>query len=418
MKVKKSKLYIFRSNIYIFITILLLTLSHCVAFVGTTVESIIEYSGYLFLLSGVIYSYYHLGKRYRKKNTSKIAFLLTMLMLPGIFLQNLPTTRKLTVAFTILAIIIVAIMAENYLVDYRRFRVMAYACLTGIGISMLISIGLGVPIIRYTSEPMFGMIYYFNGGIRDKNVATMMIAVLMSLYICYRESGRIAKIDPIIVAIAIVVLFFANSRGAWIECAVFIVMLNYKKIEKITKRYRWFVVLLLVLVAIPIVIFFYNNFILKSETFLYRSRGLDNYLAKFGDDYFHLIFGNAELAYGSGQDYAIAIRSVTGWNGTIENAWLNILIKSGILGIIAYIIIFVRAIYTAMKCRKALYKTIYLSVTMSLVISSFVAIYIQTIHGLFGIYCYLIMAYYSGMIRKSNYYKKQVGQSIQVGNLN
>lgn len=398
MKVKKS-------DLYIYITLLLLTISHCVAYVGTRVEFICEYIGYLLLLGGILLSYSKISGKYRRKNTTKVVILLVSLMVPGILFQHLTKVRKLTIIFTILAIIIVSIMSEKFLRDFRKFRVMAYACLTGIFLSMVISIMHGVPLLRYTSEPVFGMIYYFNGGIRDKNVATMMIAIIMSLYIVSRENNHIKGIDKIIIAIAILIIFAANSRGAWIELTVFVLMLNYNKIGKVAKVHRGAVVLALILIAAPIMVYFYNNYIMKSETYLFRYRGLINYVTMFADDKFHMVFGNAELAYGSGQDYALAVRSVTGWNGTIENSWLNILIKSGMLGVIAYIILFVRAITTAIKCDYIFYKTILLSVTVTLIVSSFVAIYIQTIHGLFGIYCYLIMAYYSGKIRENNYYK-------------
>ncbi len=392
------------NELYIFITILLLTLSHCVAFVGTPVEAIIEYAGYILLLGGILLSYFRTSRTYRRKNTTKMVFLLLILMLPGILMQHLPTTRKMTIILTILAIIIVSVMSEKFLKNYHLFRVMAYACVVGIVMSMFISVISGVPIIRYTSEPVFGMIYYFNGGIRDKNVATMMIAIMISIYIDSHERNRFRNIDKLTIGISLIVLFVANSRGAWIEFVVFMLMLNYRKIENITKAHRGVFIVSVVLVITPLVVTFYNRFIMQSETYLFRYRGLMNYITKFAEDDFHMIFGNAEMAYGSGQDYAIAVRSVTGWNGTIENAWLNILIKSGILGIIGYIILFVRAIITAIRCENILYKTIYLSVTITLIVSSFAAIYIQTIHGLFGIYCYLIMAYYSGKIRENNYY--------------
>lgn len=401
-----------KNNLYLFITIFILTFSHCVAYVGTTKESLLENLGYVLLLGGILYSYYRSSLSYRIKNTFIMVVILVILMVPGIMLQNLPVKRKVTIIFTVLAIIIVSVMSEKFLSDFRKFRVMAYACLFGVIFSTLISVVHGVPVVRNTSEPMFGMIYYFNGGIRDKNVATMMIAIFMSLYIYSREMKKTRDIDRFVMIVSLAVLFLANSRGAWIEFAVFLIVLNLKQIGRIIKAHRGIVVLVLVLILIPVIIYLYNEYIMKSATYLYRYRGLTNYLAMFREDKFHMIFGNAELAYGSGLDYATAVRSVTGWNGTIENAWLNILIKSGVLGIIAYVILFARAIVTACRCRILWYKTIYLAITATLLVSSFVAIYIQTIHGLFGIYCYLLMAYYSGLIRENNYFKRPAAKKV------
>lgn len=399
-------------SFYFFITFFILTLSNCAAYLGTFTQSLLEYFGYAFLLGGILISYYSSGPSHRKRNTTLWVALLFVLMVPGLLLQHLPFFKKATLLFTIIAIILVSTMSENFLPSFCTFRLMAYACLLGIFTSIIICIEHGVPLLRRASEATFGYSLYFNGGIRDKNVATMMIVIIISLYINYIETKHLKPLDVFTFIISIIVIVAANSRGAWIEFAIFILMLNYKHIEKITKSQRCFIVITALFVIIPIGFLFYNNIILKSGTFLYRHRGLINYLTTFRHDSYHMIFGNAEMAYGSGPDYATNIRSITGWDGTIENSWLNILIKSGVLGVIAYIIIFSRAIITALKCRNMKYKTIYLSVTIMLFVSSFVAIYIQTVHGLFGIYCYLIMAYFSGIIRKNNYFIRCNGRNV------
>ena len=394
-----------QKDIYIFVTIFILTLSNCLAYVGTKIEPLLEYIGYFFLLSGILYSYFKTSIKYREKNTSIVVATLFILLVSGILVQRLTMMRKATLIFSVAAIIIVSVMSEGFLIDSRQFRVMAYACLTGVLVSIIACLIQGVPLTKETSEPTFGIVRFFTGGIRDKNIATMMLAIILSLYIYSKDRNGYKGIDIITSIIAIIMIIASSSRGAWIEVFVFLFMLNYKKISKITKAHRSIVVITLVLVIIPLVVVFFNKFILKSETYLFRYRGLTNYISMFGTDAFHMIFGNAELAYGTGEDYAIAIRSVTGWNGTIEIAWLNILIKNGLLGIVAYIIIFSRAIHTAIKCNCMTDKTIYLAITITMIVTSFVAIYIQTIHGLFGIYCYLIMAYYSGRIRRNRYFK-------------
>ncbi len=390
---------------YYFITIFILTVSNCLAYVGTTTEHLLETVGYVLLLGGIIFSYLKSNRGYIFTNTSKMVVLLLALMLPGIMMSDLTIYRKLTVVFTIVAIIIVSTISDNYIKYFTIFRTMAYACFAGVIVSTTITVLKGISLFKYASEPTFGLIYCFNGGIRDKNVATMMISIIMSIIIYSKEMRKNKITDFILLLISSLVIVAANSRGAWIELAIFVFMLNYKKIEKISKKYRESIVLVLLVIAIPIVFYLYNNLIMKSETYLYRYRGLINYISMFRNDKYILIFGNPELAYGTGLDYATAVRSVTGWNGTIENAWLNILIKSGILGVSAYLIIFIRATVIALRSRNIIHKTISLSVIITLFISSFVAIYIQTVHGLFGIYCYLIIGFYSGLIKKEEKYK-------------
>ena len=396
-----------KNEAYIFFTILILTLSNCVVLYSSSVGTMLEFLGYFLLLGGVLLSYFKTSFKYRKKNTSLIVGVLVVLNVPGILIQDIPTKRKLLVLFTILAIIIVSVMSEKFIVKAKMIRIMAYACLTGVVISTFLTIASGFPLFRPTSEPTLGYAYFFNAGIRDKNVATMMIAIIMSLYIYSKEKGYFKSIDKVVSVLSGIVMLLANSRGAWIEFFIFAVMLNYKEIGRIAKSHRKLVTIILIVLAVPFIIVFYNGFVMQSGTYLYRYRGLTNYIDHFGHDTKIIMFGNGKLAYGSGVDYAIAVRRVTGWNGTIENSWLNILIKSGVLGVIGYIILFVRALITAIRCDKMLYKSIYLAITVSLLVSSFVAIYIQTVHGLFGIYCYLIMGYFSGRIRENEYYKTE-----------
>lgn len=401
-------------DVYLFVAIFVLTLSHCLAYVGTPIESVLEYSGYLLLLSSILLSYFMSRVKYRRKNTSLTVVVLFILLFTGILVQDLGIVRKLTLLFTVSAIIIVSIMSEKYITRISQFRTMAYACLAGTIVTTLLCVIHGAPLLKLASEPTLGYIYFFTGGIRDKNIATMMIAIIISLYAYSIEKGHYKRIDLIVTGLCSVIILAANSRGAWIELFFFIFMLNFRKIKRFAKKHRTIIILSLLIVIIPLILYGYNNIVMKSETYLYRYRGLTNYLSMYGSDSFHLIFGNAEMAYGSSVDYATAVRSTTGWDGTIEIAWLNILIKNGLLGILAYGIIFIRAAVTIVKCNIIRYKTIYMAITVTLFVTSFVAIYIQTIHGLFGIYCYLLMAYYSTLIRKNRYFKGGKGVLLPV----
>ena len=93
----------------------------------------------------------------------------------------------------------------------------------------------------------------------------------------------------------------------------------------------------------------FNNIILRFSTYAYRFRGLLNYLNYYNGDSFHMILGNAESFYDKSNSYVMAVRSTTGYDGSLEMAWLNILIKSGLLGVLAYAFIFIRMFKLAVK---------------------------------------------------------------------
>lgn len=391
------------SDAYIFSAIFILTLSRGFWCATYPPGIFLECVGFFLLWGRILKTYI---QKYERTGNIALVMILSTLLMTGLFFQDLTIVRKLILMYTFATIIMAAVMSENYLSNYRQVRLMAYACFFGVIASMILCVVNGVPLISPVNESNVGIMYSFNSGIRGKEASTMMIAVIMSIYIYYKESMILKQIDVMLIVIATILLILSNSRGAWIEIAVFLFTLNYKKIGRFSKAHRRFITLIAFLIITPLVVYIYNSIILQSDTYLHRYKGWVYYLNYFSEDTFHMVYGNAELIYDKEVDYVTKIRSIIGWGGTLEMAWLNILIKNGILGLIAYTIIFARAIITAVKCEDYIRKTIYIAVIMTVLASSLVSDYIQSVHGLFGIYCYLIMAYYLGKIRENNYYRK------------
>ena len=392
-------------DMLLFCSILIITLSNCRAIVGTAMESNLEYLGYGLLLTGIFISYMKLPYSYRKKYINKWILVLLFLFSVGIMTQEVSFRRKAILLFGMIAIIMISTMSERFLQGFESIRIMAYSVLTGCLLSIFLCIICGHSLIMTSSEDTFGIYFAFNGGIRDKNIATMMIVIMISLFFYSKEKSWKAM-DEIVVAVCFIVLLLSNSRGAWIEFLVFVLVQNYKLISKIKKSQRIIFLLCFVPMLFILILYIYNNLVLQSETYLYRYRGLINFLNTFRDDRHRMWLGIAEMVYDKSYGYDDAVRSIIGWNGTIEIAWLNILIKNGLFGVVGFMIIFVRSVITALKHTNFEVKTMYLSVIIMLLASSLVAIYIQSVHGLFGIYSYLLMGFFSGVIHSNNDFVK------------
>lgn len=385
-------------DLYLSFCVILITLASSRALTGN--DAILEYLGYGLIFLAIIRSYFQLSLQYRRKYITWIALLLAVLLSTGIILAQLSVTRKIITMATMLAAVMMAIVSENLIHEPKTIRNLAYACLWGVILSMVLCILSGVPFVERNVEGTFGIYWSFTGGIQFKNIATIMLAIIISLYIYRKETGIRHFSDSVISAVALLLIILAHSRGAWIHTVVFFTAVHYKDVKKIKKRQRALWVVVLACVAIAVAVLFFQKVAKQSSTYMFRYRGLMNYLDMFKNDTYHLWFGNAGIAYDKELNYVMTIRSITGFDGSLEIAWLNILIKNGLLGMLGFIIIFVRALVTTFRCDDYEIKTIYIAVIVTLLGTSFVADYIQSVHGIFGMYSYLLMAYLSGKIHR------------------
>ena len=390
-------------SVYLFFTILIITYSSCMAFENQRAKSTLEALGYGMLLFGILVSFFKWRKKYRIE-AIRFASILLPLLSVGIAVQELSILRKITVIVIMVTIIIIIVFSENYLRGPRAFKTMSYGCFFGVVLSSITCIFLNLSLIGGVEESVMGWDIYFNGGIQYKNVATMMIAIIISLYLYKKEKGYISKTDECVIFISFIVLIASLSRGAWIHFLVFFLMTQYRKIRNIKKSQRKAFSLIVFLVCVFVGIYIYENLIMLSGTYMFRYRGLVNYLTMFSVDKFYMIFGSAEIFYDKELDYVQTFRSITGWDGSMEIAWLNIFIKTGLLGVIGFVLIFIRYFKFVFNTDDYKQRTYLLAMIVMMLGTSMVATYIEEVHSLFGIYVYLLMSYYVGRIRNNNRY--------------
>lgn len=80
----------------------------------------------------------------------------------------------------------------------------------------------------------------------------------------------------------------------------------------------------------------YSFIISDSGSYMIRMKGFITYIELYKADFFHMWYGNAEMAWKDG-NYVNNVRAVIGWDGTVELSFLSILVKNGILGYFGYV---------------------------------------------------------------------------------
>ena len=376
----------------IYLSFFIITLSESIFIKYKGYVDVLEYVGYGILLTTMSISFFKNKNPHEFKNLT--LFIITLLLASiGLWQQNISFNRLFILQFTVLAICLVSICSTNYLYSIKMVRGGAYAVLAGIAISSFLGLIGGYGIVDTISNNLgiLGIPIGLNGGIVYKNYYAADLIIIYACLDIYRKFIGKVKADRLTQRLCIVLIFLSNSRGGIILLLIYLLCSNYSKIYKLSSKYRKIITYLFIVIGLFACYWIFNNVILQFSTYAYRFRGLINYLNYYEADSFHLIFGNAESFYDKNQNYVMAVRSTVGFDGSLEMAWLNILIKSGILGIISYIIIFVRMFWLQQKVKNKVISVGILAILITLLGSSLVEAYIQSIHCIYAVMSYLVI---------------------------
>ncbi|MCI9437685.1 MAG: hypothetical protein HFH85_11035 [Lachnospiraceae bacterium] len=400
------KVYLNKNNA-VFLSIFVVTLSESLFIINRGLGGFFEYIGYGILLLSVLAEFCKKTNHKEFRRKVIVFILLSLLMSCGFLIQDLTIRRKFVLSFTVFAICIVSTLSEKYLNSFRLIRRASYAILYAVLAATILGTVGGEKIIG-DSEGLFGFTFAFCGGIKFKNYfAADMLAVFMGIYFSYRY-GEKRKIDKYLLYLSSFLIIISNSRGGWILFITFLIATRYSIIRKIKKGQRKLLIIVAGVIGIGIFIYFFRNIAYKSGTYMYRVRGLANYIQYYQNDIFHLFFGNAETVYDKTNTYVMTVRSIVGWDGSLEMAVLNILIKSGILGVIAYIIIYLRIGKNIITTNDWACKTGMVAVTVTMLISSLVEAYIQSVHCIFAIYGYMVISGLYDLSKRNEYQRINV----------
>ena len=278
----------------------------------------------------------------------------------------------------------------------------AYGILAG---TILATIITGIGGGELFSNVLEGHIFIgFNGGLEHKNFLAAAMVGAISGFLVSRQLGNKSKFSIMPCIFAVILLVLSSSRGGYILFCSLIAFANIYKIGRVKKQSRIAFYFLSFLGIVVFGVNIYKLIAISSSTYMYRIRGFTNYVRYYSGDIFHLLLGNAEMAFrDTSESFSYRIRSVVGFDGSAELSYLNILVKNGILGLLGYFLIFYRYVKNINSINQRSVKFMYLSILFTMGLSTLVEAYIVNVHLVYGMYPYMLM---SGLI---GIYKMEVG---------
>lgn len=379
----------------IIFTFFLLTLGNSSFLTVRGFSKFFEYSGYICLLATIFFRFAFDEKLFKKSKLLSLFFACLFLFCIGLFANSaLDSTVRMQLVFSMVIIAAVSLLAENYFLTFDDMRYMAYGVLLGISFAFFLAL-LGHVSLTTLSENGTG--FGFNGGLQHKNYyGSYVVSCFIVFYLLYKKEKN--NKDKHFLFLTLCLILPSNSRASYIFLIVFIFVCCVNKLKKFDWRLSFLIISVFAFAVISFASFFYTSYALKSGSYLYRVQGLINYLNYYSNDSFHILFGSSEMAFRDPTiDYATAVRSVIGWNGTVELSILSILIKNGIIGLCGYLLIYIRWLLISLKSDFTI-RNYYLAVYSTLLVSAFVENYITNMHVLFGLMLYLILSCFSGFI--------------------
>lgn len=373
------------------IAFFLLTIKDSTVLISCGLQDIVEYIALFLLLVGAIHSFCS-NRMARRRQSVVFFFCIVILFSVGLIPQDLNLQKKLVLILSGIMLAILAIFPNSQIKKYVVIKTIAQAIVCGCVVTTLLALVAN----RVVFEPVNGGGLFelaFTAGQQTKNyVAYEAFAAIiaMSLYMGSKEVKR-SVIDYFFLGLAIGIMIFANSKSVYL---ILIIFFGIKYICGCRAYYRTPLVLGVVIILFAVVfsgVLF--DVLLQSPTYMIRVTGVTNYLQMYSSDSYHMFFGNAEMAFrDSGYNYVQNIRSVTGWDGTAEIAWLDILVKNGLFGVLAYVLIFGRYLIAAVKINSNYQRSFVVALLVMFFATTFIESYVCTLHTLFGPFCYILLA--------------------------
>lgn len=382
------KINIESNRVFLFISMFLITLSNSSYLENIGYDSIVRYAG----LGIVLYGIFSKTLKHLIKYKRDLLFFLLILFLFcfGIFEQNLPLSKMVYLAVSMVILASIAILPCGFLRKYSDFRVIGLGIFCGIVFNCFLAIITGMPVTTKASEGILVNLGINAGFVHRNYFSYTVIASFIAVYINYKFGSRNDK-DKILMAFEVVLLLLTNSRSSYMIFLIFIFIASFNRIRA-SKYYKVIARGIVAVTACILAVTIYKFITTYSETFFFRTNGLNNYLKVYGNDWYHLLFGNAEMAFrDTGMGYDENIKSVIGWNGSTELVLLNVLIKNGLLGLAGYFFIFIRYTKKLKKEKNPNINKLIMALIVSFAVSAFVESYVANINYVYTVAIYLII---------------------------
>ena len=376
---------IMRKDILPFLGFFLMTIGNG-KYLGAKCGDLIEYLGIAVLL---ILCYWPTKTHHISVTEIIKVLFLTSLLSIGAFIKGTPTKACYMIALTSFALMSFSLMSQSILSTNKRIKIAASAIFSGAVFSALIGLITGT--LGFTlgsDESIVGILYV--SGFQVKNYCGGIWLLLFILnYIYYIRNGRLGYKEKIVLTMFLFLIVLSGSKGALALSLIWILLINFDRILKFRKNQKKIFGFVVGIVACLIGVYIYNNILINVYTYAYRMRGLSNLVEYMLQDSRNLFFGLSDIAYAnSGVDYTTNMRRFLGWQSSVEMAYVNILIKNGLIGFISYILIFKNFLSGCKRCT-ATDQSIVKSLVIVLLISGLTETYAASIHYVVGpvMYC-------------------------------
>lgn len=376
---------IMRKDILPFLGFFLMTIGNG-KYLGAKCGDLIEYLGIAILL---ILCYWPTKTHHISVTKIIKVLFLTSLLSIGAFIKGTPTKACYMIALTSFALMSFSLMSQSILSTNKRIKIAASAIFSGAVFSALIGLITGT--LGFTlgsDESIVGILYV--SGFQVKNYCGGIWLLLFILnYIYYIRNGRLGYKEKIVLTMFLFLIVLSGSKGALALSLIWILLINFDRILKFRKNQKKIFGFVVGIVACLIGVYIYNNILINVYTYAYRMRGLSNLVEYMLQDSRNLFFGLSDIAYAnSGVDYTTNMRRFLGWQSSVEMAYVNILIKNGLIGFISYILIFKNFLSGCKRCT-ATDQSIVKSLVIVLLISGLTETYAASIHYVVGpvMYC-------------------------------
>ena len=379
------------------IAFFLLTIQNSQVAINYGYQKILEYLGLAIILISILIKIMSMNLE-SLKNNFKVFFIVLFLMSIGILFQNLVISKKVYLIISLAILCAIAIFPSALFEAVENFKYIAYAILSGTLFTCALAIVTEVPLFTGSTEGFLD--YGFNAGTEHRNYFAYTI---LAAFIALDLTASRSFIDKLLMIISIVLILISVSRSALVVLVLYLVIKNYKffKIDSNSNGIKFSTLIVLMIIC---GIFFLVFIAPLSETYSFRLNGVKNYFEYYKNDLFHLFFGIAEVAFCDNEyDYIYNVQNVIGWDGSVEIVFLNIMIKSGILGLIGYVILFCylanKQKYISNQRIKLMIKVIF----VTFIISAFVESFLANINYLYGVFCYCCLSNLPTPILYKNY---------------
>lgn len=378
-----------------------IVLSSSQVIVNLGLSSIVQYIAYFLLLLCIFFT---LIKNSPDVIANRIAYfsIISFLFIIGINLQNLPFSTKIYLSFSMLIISSLSTLPIKLINNINDFRRISYFLLNGILLSTFLGWLFNISLVTVAVEGI-SFAYGFNGGLTHKNFYAITILVSYILLFISRKHGTKYQVDSLVLWFDLFLLLVSNTRTIYIILVVFWIVVHSGFIKYIKKNHRPVIITTWLVISLLSIIFFFKHIINNSESYTHRVLGIVNFFKYYESSKFHLFFGDAELAFGDmTKGYTHNIRSVLGWDGTVEMPLLSVMIKNGYVGLIGYGVVLFKFISSVLSMEDRRVKNIGLSILIPLLLSAMVENYIVNISFVFMPVCFCILCSIKNIEFKNN----------------